>query len=84
LLRDIFGNPFCPTVISPAWLSWNGDAIPQLAQAIYDERRFKDLLVLADALKEVGCTDAAILNHCRQPGKHVRGCWVVDLILGKS
>ncbi|MBI1831034.1 MAG: hypothetical protein HYR84_06255 [Planctomycetes bacterium] len=54
-----------------------------LAQTIYDERRFADMPLLADALTEAGCTDANILNHCRQPGEHVRGCWVVDLLLGK-
>ena len=55
-----------------------------LAQAIYEERRFGDLPVLADALEEAGCTDADILSHCRGPGPHVRGCWVVDLLLGKQ
>jgi hypothetical protein len=55
-----------------------------LAEAIYDERAFDRLPILADALEEAGCTNADILNHCRQPGEHVRGCWVVDLILGKE
>ena len=85
LLRDIFGNPFRsqPTVDS-SWLSWNDGVIPKLAQAIYDDRAFDRLPILADALEEAGCTNADILNHCRQPGEHVRGCWVVDLVLGKS
>ncbi len=55
-----------------------------LARSIYDDRAFDRLPVLADALEDAGCTDAAILDHCRGPGPHVRGCWVVDLILGKS
>jgi hypothetical protein len=55
-----------------------------LAQGIYDERAFERLPILADALEDAGCTDAAILVHCRGPGPHVRGCWVVDLILGKQ
>jgi hypothetical protein len=55
-----------------------------LAQAIYDERAFEHLPVLADALEEAGCTDAAILGHCRQPGPHARGCWVVDLLVGRE
>jgi len=63
---------------------WNGGTVVSIARAIYDDRRFEDMPVLADALEEVGCTDEAILAHCRQPGEHVRGCWVIDLILGKE
>jgi hypothetical protein len=55
-----------------------------MAQVIYDERKFEDLPFLADALEEAGCDNADILNHCRGPGPHVRGCWVVDLLLGKE
>jgi hypothetical protein len=84
LLRDIFGNPFRPAVIDPAWLQWNDAAIPRLAQAIYDDRRFDNLPILADALEEAGCTSGVILEHCRGPGPHVLGCWVVDAILGKA
>jgi hypothetical protein len=81
LVRDIFGNPFFPVTLDPAWL------IPQvleLAQTIYEERAFDRMPELAAALEEAGCHDAAILSHCRQPGPHVRGCWVVDAVLGKS
>jgi hypothetical protein len=85
LLRDLFGAlPFRPATANRVWLTWNDGAIPKLAHAVYDERAFDRLPVLADALEEAGCTDAAILGHCRQPGEHVRGCWVVDLLLGKS
>ncbi len=84
LIRDIFGNPFRPVAIDPAWLTWRDGTIPLIAQAIYEERRFADMPILADALEEAGCADADILNHCRQPGEHVRGCWVVDLLLGKT
>ena len=56
----------------------------KFAQAIYDDRDFDRLPILADALEEAGCTNADILAHCRQPGEHVRGCWVVDLLLGKE
>ena len=83
-LRDIFGNPFRPVTIDPAWLTWNDGTIPKLAQAIYDERAFDRMPILADALEEAGCTNSGILDHCRQPAEHVRGCWVVDLILGKE
>jgi len=51
---------------------------------MYDERQFDGMPVLADALEEAGCTTAEILHLCRQPGEHVRGCWIVDLILGKQ
>ena len=85
LLRDIFGNPFRPAAaFDPVWLAWNDATIPRIAQAIYDERRFEDLPVLADALEEAGCTNGDILGHCRSDGPHVRGCWVVDLVLEKK
>lgn len=85
LLRDIFGNPFrAQPSVDCAWLSWNDSIVPQLAQAIYDDRAFDRLPILADALEEAGCTNAEMLNHCRQFGEHVRGCWVVDLLLGNS
>jgi hypothetical protein len=84
LLRDIFGNPFRPTVVAGSVLAWNDECIVHLAKGIYEERAFDRLPILAGALEEAGCTDADILNHCRQPGEHVRGCWVVDLLLGKS
>ena len=84
LLRDIIGNPFRPIPVDLSWLAWNDGTVVRLAQAIYDERAFDRLPVLADALEEAGCHDADILAHCRQPGEHVRGCWVVDPILGKE
>jgi hypothetical protein len=84
LIRDIFGNPFRPATADPDWLKWNGGTVPKLAQAIYDERRFADLPILADALEEAGCVNADLLDHCRRPGEHVRGCWAVDLLLGKE
>jgi hypothetical protein len=62
----------------------NNAAIPKLAQPIYDERAFDRLPLLADALVAAGCTNEEILAHCRSGGEHVRGCWVVDLILGKG
>ena len=90
-LHDIFGNPFRPVTIAPAILAWNDAAVVRLAQAAYDERHLPAgtldngrLAVLADALEEAACTDAEILDHLRGPGPHVRGCWPVDLCLGKS
>jgi hypothetical protein len=81
LLRDIVGNPFRPVTLNPAWRTSN---VTALAQSIYDDRAFDRLPILADALEDAGCDNADILNHCRQPGEHVRGCWVVDLVLGKA
>jgi hypothetical protein len=86
LLGDIFGNPFrpLPSAVEPAWLAWNDGTIPRLAQSIYEERRFAEMPILADALEEAGCTSADILAHCRGPGPHVLGCWALDLLLRKG
>jgi hypothetical protein len=84
LLHDIFGNPFRPVSINPAWLGWNDATAVKLANAIYDEKTFDRLPILADALEDAGCDNADILNHCRSEGPHVRGCWVVDALLGKE
>jgi hypothetical protein len=84
LLRDIFGNPFHPAAVDPGWRARQGGTAARLARGIYDEGRFADLPVLADALEEAGCADEAVLAHCRGGGPHVRGCWVLDLLLGKK
>jgi hypothetical protein len=84
LLRDIFGNPFRSITLNPAWLTWHGGLLVSMARQVYDSRDFTDMPVLADALEEAGCDNADILNHCRQPGEHVRGCWVVDVLLNQS
>ena len=82
LLRDIFGNPFRPVAFAP---SWRSSSVVALARAMYESREFAAMPVLADALEEAGCDAADILAHCRNPhGVHVRGCWVVDLVLGKA
>ncbi|MBL8796303.1 MAG: hypothetical protein JNM56_20555, partial [Planctomycetia bacterium] len=79
-IRDVFGNPFRPVTAKPAWFT---STVISLATAVYDERGFDRMPILADALEDAGCDNADILNHCRQPGEHVRGCWLVDLILSK-
>jgi hypothetical protein len=96
LLRDVFGNPFrpycdlCPHdgtgvgVLRHFDPAWRTPAAVGIARRAYDERDFGALPVLADALEEVGCEDSDILAHCRSPGPHVRGCHVLDLVLGKS
>jgi hypothetical protein len=81
IIRDLFGNPFRPVAIDPAWRS--GPALA-LATAIYDERLYDRSPELADALASAGCSDAAILGHCRSRSDHVRGCWVVDAVLGNE
>ena len=81
LLRCIFGNSFRPVAVDPAWVTAN---VVALAQTVYDNRSIELMPILADALEDAGCDNADILNHCRQPGEHVRGCWVVDLVLRKE
>jgi hypothetical protein len=77
LLRCLLGNPFRPVSLDPRWLTLT---VASIAQTCHDERSFADLPVLADALEDAGCSEAAILDHCREVGPHARGCWLVDLI----
>jgi biotin carboxyl carrier protein len=92
LLRCIFGNPFRPqTPLPPAVLAWNDGTVRRLAEGIYEERQLPAgtldaarLAILADALLDAGCDDEELIAHCRNEGPHVRGCWTIDLILGKG
>ncbi len=84
LIRDIFGNYIRSVTVGLVWLAWNDSAVVKLAQGIYDDRAFDCLPILAGALEEAGCDNADILAHCRGPGPHVRGCWVIDLLLNRS
>jgi hypothetical protein len=88
ILQEIIGNPFRPVVFDPAWRT---PTVTALATAAYDERSLPAgtldadrLAVLADALDDAGCTDEQILAHLREPSPHVRGCWAIDLLLGKE
>jgi hypothetical protein len=82
LMRDVFGNPFRPIALSPSWLT---DTAVTLARTMYEAREFSAMPILADALQDAGCDNTDILDHCRDPQQeHVRGCWVVDLVLGKG
>jgi hypothetical protein len=81
LLRDLFGNPFRSVSADPAWLT---PPVVGPARAVYDDRAFDRLPALADPLEEAGCRDADLLAHCRSAGPHVKGCWAVDRILGKT
>jgi len=81
-LREIFGNPFRPVAFDPVWRT--SDAMA-LATGIYEERAFDRMPILADAHQDAGCTNDDILNHLRDPhATHVRGCWALDLVLGKE
>ncbi len=80
-LRDIFGNPFRPVPFSPSWRTSTAVA---LAAQMYESREFSAMPILGDALQDAGCDSADVLDHCRGEGPHVRGCWVVDLVLGKE
>jgi len=81
-LRDVFGNPFRPVAVDAEWLT---STVVQLARGIYEERAFDRMPILADALQDAGCVNHDVLSHCRdESATHVRGCWVVDLLLGKT
>jgi hypothetical protein len=81
LVCDIFGNPFRKVAFSKTWRT---DTAVSLARQMYESRDFSAMPILADALQDAGCDNEDILSHCRGSGTHVRGCWVVDLVLGKS
>lgn len=96
LVREIFGNPFIERTVVPAWMSTGGSAIfagqlvkvsetaKALADGVEADQAYERLPILADAMEEAGCTDPEFLAHLREPGHHVRGCWALDLVLGKS
>jgi hypothetical protein len=81
LLRDIFGDPFQPLKLNSLWLT--SDVI-DVAKSICETKAFSQMLKLSDALLDAGCNEPAIIHHCQSEGLHVRGCWVVDLLLGKE
>jgi hypothetical protein len=81
LLRDIVGNPFRPVTLDPRWLT---STVMNLATEIYTEKTLDRMPILADALVDAGCDDEEIIAHCRDDGPHVRGCWVLGLLLGKE
>jgi hypothetical protein len=81
LFREVLGNPFRPVTLDPRWQS---ETVTALASGIYADRAFDRMPILADALEDAGCDHPDILAHCRGDGPHARGCWVVDLVLGKD
>jgi hypothetical protein len=85
LLRDIFGPLLIRWIpFAEEWREWKRGCVPKLARAIYDDERFDLLPILADALQEAGCTDSDVLAHCHAKARHIRGCWVVDWVLGRN
>ncbi len=90
LCRDLF-RPFRVPAIDPAWLRWEGGLVPRLADAAYEQRFLPEgtlepnrLRVLADALEDAGCACPELLGHLREPGRHHRGCWALDLVMGRE
>ena len=82
VLRDLVGNPFRPVSFNTEWRT---STVVSLAKTMYDSRDFGPMPLLADSLQDAGCEHEDILSHCRDAsGTHVRGCWVVDLTLGKG
>jgi hypothetical protein len=84
LFRDLIGNPVRPVVVRAECSHWKDNTIIKLAGTINAEHRYSDLPILADALEDAGCDNAELLSHCRGSGPHVRGCWALDLLLGKG
>jgi hypothetical protein len=81
LLAEVYGPREGGVTFSPAWQTSTAVA---LARGMYETRDFAAMPILADALEDAGCDNADVLAHCRGDGPHVRGCWVVDRVLGKS
>jgi hypothetical protein len=82
VLSDLLGSHIRPNSVDPVLLAWDGGKVAKLAAAIYDERNWFALPILADALEEAGCTTAELIAHLREPRRHVPGCWALDLLLG--
>jgi hypothetical protein len=84
LVREVLGDPLHPPVCDPAWLRWSDGCVEKMVRTIFRGQRFAELPILADALEEAGCDNAAMLAHCRQARPHARGCWVVDALLART
>jgi hypothetical protein len=84
LFREVVRGPYRPLYFRDAWRQWQDSTILRIAQGVYEDRAFHRLPILADTLLDSGCDSDELIAHCHSPGPHVRGCWAVDLILGKS
>jgi hypothetical protein len=83
-VREVFGNPFRSPAIDKSWLRWSDGTVRRIVRGTYEERAFDRLPILADALLDAGCDNEELLAHLRSEGPHVRGCWALDLLLGKK
>jgi hypothetical protein len=83
LVREVVGDPVHPPAFDPAWLRWQDGCVEKIARSVFRGQRFAEMPILGDALEDAGCADAVVLGHCRQKQNHARGCWVIDLILGR-
>lgn len=81
IVREFFGNPFRPIDLRPCWRT---STVFALLRGMCDNDDFSSMPMLGDALEDAGCDDAGILQHCRSGGPHVRGCWVIEMLLGES
>ncbi len=81
LFREVLGHPTVKS-ITPAVFEFGGGIVTKMATAIYEEKRWQDMPVLADALEDAGCDNEQVIQHCRMPGDHFRGCWVIDALTG--
>jgi hypothetical protein len=85
MLRELVGPVlFRSITINPEWIKWQNGKLSTTAQSIDKENRYSDMPILADALEEAGCTDSDMLNHCRKEHRHIKGCWVLDMLLGRN
>jgi hypothetical protein len=80
-MREVYGNPWLGLSFDP---SWRTPLVQAIAESAYEEQRFDDLPILADALEDAGAISPALLAHLREPGLHVRGCWALDLVLARE
>jgi hypothetical protein len=83
LIREVIGNPFRDVPLDPMWLAYDDGIVVRLAEGIYQDGAFDRMPILGDALEEAGCAVPELLAHCREPAKHVRGCWLLDALTGR-
>ncbi len=81
LLRCLLGNPFREPVRD---IALTAPQVVLTAYSTYTGRTYDRLGVVGKVLVESGCLYPEILAHCLEPGLHARGCWALDLILGKE
>jgi hypothetical protein len=84
LLWDIAWRPTYPVDVVRGWREWNEGTLVEAAELIYERRQFEALPAVADAIEAVGFCDRIVLQHFRDGSQHARGCWLLDLLLGKS